>query len=53
MLGLKQELDFVLATELVFGDDLEQWSALVQKLKIVSGSSGSNKKIKKEKKTKK
>eukprot|EP00747_Dinoflagellata_sp_TGD_P179800 gnl/TRDRNA2_/TRDRNA2_31199_c0_seq1.p1 gnl/TRDRNA2_/TRDRNA2_31199_c0~~gnl/TRDRNA2_/TRDRNA2_31199_c0_seq1.p1 ORF type:complete len:251 (-),score=42.49 gnl/TRDRNA2_/TRDRNA2_31199_c0_seq1:119-763(-) len=38
MLGLKQDLDFVLATEVLFGDNLEQWSALVETIKMVSGS---------------
>ena len=36
MLGLKQELDFVLATELVFGDDLGQWTMLVETMKMFS-----------------
>ena len=37
MLGLKQELDFVLAADVVYGTDTEQWDMLVKTIKAVSG----------------
>merc|ERR1719161_2812768 len=33
-----KELDFVLATDVVFGDDMQQWVALVETIKAVSGT---------------
>ena len=38
MLKRKREPDFVLAADVVYGSDLEQWSALVKTIKGLSGS---------------
>eukprot|EP00747_Dinoflagellata_sp_TGD_P096942 gnl/TRDRNA2_/TRDRNA2_166985_c0_seq3.p1 gnl/TRDRNA2_/TRDRNA2_166985_c0~~gnl/TRDRNA2_/TRDRNA2_166985_c0_seq3.p1 ORF type:complete len:345 (-),score=56.72 gnl/TRDRNA2_/TRDRNA2_166985_c0_seq3:18-1004(-) len=37
-LGLRQEPDFVLAADVVYGRDLEVWSALVETIKALAGS---------------